>query len=108
MSICAMLVAKLRRTCVSKPLSLPGTTATWFCSSRAAAKLTEQAIRRGDQVVYQATFFDGRWLGLADFLLRVERPSDLGGWSYEVVDTKLARHVRSLHRRTVSRTCGAP
>jgi uncharacterized protein len=61
----------------------------------AAAQLTEEAIRRGDQVIYQATFFDGRWLGLADFLLRVERPSDLGAWSYEVVDTKLARHVKA-------------
>src|SRR5690349_8880919 len=35
LSICSMLVAKLSRTCVSKPLSLPGTTATWLCSSRA-------------------------------------------------------------------------
>src|ERR1035437_3213379 len=61
----------------------------------AAARLTEEAIRRGDQVIYQATFFDGRWLGLADFLLRVERPSDLDAWSYEVVDTKLARHVKA-------------
>jgi uncharacterized protein len=61
----------------------------------AAARETEIAIRRGDSVIYQATFFDGRWLGLADFLLRVERPSDLGPWSYEVVDTKLARHVKA-------------
>ena len=29
---------------------------------------------RGDDVVYQATFFDGTWLGYADFLLRVEDP----------------------------------
>ena len=62
---------------------------------RAAATATEEAIRRGDDVIYQATFFDGRWLGLADFLVRVERPSALGGWSYEVVDTKLARHVKA-------------
>ena len=61
----------------------------------AAAVTTEEAIRRGDDVIYQATFFDGRWLGLADFLERVERPSALGGWSYEVVDTKLARHVKA-------------
>jgi uncharacterized protein len=61
----------------------------------AAADATRQAIERGDEVVYQATFFDGRWLGLADFLIRVERPSDLGAWSYEVVDTKLARHVKA-------------
>ncbi len=62
---------------------------------RAAAAATEAAIRRGDDVVYQATFFDGRWLGLADFLVRVPRASALGAWSYEVVDTKLARHVKA-------------
>jgi predicted RecB family nuclease len=61
----------------------------------AAAEATRQALERGDDAVYQATFFDGRWLGLADFLLRVDRPSDLGAWSYEVVDTKLARHVKA-------------
>src|SRR5664279_3545484 len=63
---------------------------------RRAARDTLAAMRRGDDVVYQATFFDGRWLGLADFLLRVERLSPgLGDWSYEVVDTKLARHVKA-------------
>src|SRR6266568_3329082 len=44
---------------------------------------------------YQATFFDGRWLGKADFLLRVDEPSDLGAHSYEVADTKLARHAKA-------------
>ena len=62
---------------------------------RTAAAETEAAIRRGDDVVYQATFFDGRWLGLADFLVRVARPGPLGPWSYEIVDTKLARHVKA-------------
>jgi uncharacterized protein len=62
---------------------------------RAAAAATEEAMRRGADAIYQATFFDGRWLGLADFLLRVGRPSSLGSWSYEVVDTKLARHVKA-------------
>ena len=52
-------------------------------------------MRRGDDVIYQATFFDGRWLGFADFLLRVETPSALGPWSYEVADTKLARHTKA-------------
>jgi uncharacterized protein len=61
---------------------------------RAAAAETAAAIRAGADVVYQATFFDGRWRGHADFLLRVARPSDLGPWSYEVADTKLARHVK--------------
>jgi uncharacterized protein len=61
---------------------------------RDAAAETERALRAGADVVYQATFFDGRWRGHADFLLRVERPSRLGAWSYEVADTKLARHVK--------------
>ena len=61
---------------------------------RAAAAETLAQMRRGADVIYQATFFDGRWLGFADFLLRVERPSRLGSWSYEVADTKLARRVK--------------
>src|SRR5262249_46228191 len=44
---------------------------------------------------YQAAFFDGEWLGYADFLLRVETPSELGAWSYEVADTKLARTAKA-------------
>ena len=61
---------------------------------RAAAAETIRALRAGVDVVYQATFFDGRWVGYADFLLKVDRPSDLGAWSYEVADTKLARQVK--------------
>src|SRR2546428_6797088 len=48
---------------------------------RRAAAETEAAIHRGDDVIYQAAFFDGRWLGHADFLLRVEKASALGTWS---------------------------
>jgi predicted RecB family nuclease len=61
---------------------------------RRAAVNTIDALREGVDVVYQATFFNGDWVGYADFLMRVERPSDLGAWSYEVADTKLARHVK--------------
>src|SRR5688572_25284147 len=50
----------------------------WGEKLRSAARETETAIRRGDDVIYQATFFDGRWLGLADFLIRKEEPSALG------------------------------
>ena len=32
------------------------------------------------------------WHGISDFLVRVNEPSDLGSWSYEAWDTKLARH----------------
>jgi predicted RecB family nuclease len=61
---------------------------------RAAAAATVDALRQGVDVVYQATFFDGRWVGYADFLLKVDRPSNLGSWSYEVADTKLARSIK--------------
>ena len=57
---------------------------------------TLDAMRSGAEYIYQAAFFDGRWSGYADLLERVERPSPvLGTWSYEVVDTKLARGVRA-------------
>ena len=56
---------------------------------------TLEAMRAGADVVFQAALFDGRRLGYADFLRRVERPSALGEWSYEVWDTKLARHAKA-------------
>src|ERR1700675_3789879 len=57
---------------------------------RAAEAQAFDAMRQGVALIYQATFFDGRWLGYADFLQRVERPSPaFGAWSYEVADTKL-------------------
>ncbi|MBM4420959.1 MAG: TM0106 family RecB-like putative nuclease, partial [Chloroflexi bacterium] len=62
---------------------------------REAHERTVAAMGDGPDVIYQAAFFDGRWLGYADFLERVERPSALGAWSYEVADTKLARSVRA-------------
>src|SRR3954470_4116065 len=61
---------------------------------RRAEDQTVGAMRGGVDVVYQGTFFDGAWGGQADFLLRVEVPSDLGDWSYEVADTKLARKLK--------------
>ena len=54
---------------------------------------TLEAMRNGADIIYQAVLFDDRRLGYADFLRRVEQPSDLGEWSYEVWDTKLARHA---------------
>src|SRR4029079_4309274 len=63
---------------------------------RLAAAATVEAMESGAQVIYQATFFNGRWRGHADFLLRRESPdraSAYGTFHYEVADTKLARHV---------------
>jgi predicted RecB family nuclease len=55
---------------------------------------TLDAMRAGAAVIAQADLKDGRWYGRADVLLKVDKPSDLGNWSYEVVDTKLARETR--------------
>src|SRR5262245_10090235 len=62
---------------------------------RDAAARTIEAIRSGADVIYQPTFLDDEWYGRADFLKRVERPSDLGAFSYEVVETKLARSTKA-------------
>ncbi len=56
---------------------------------------TMAAMRAGDQVIYQAALRHGCFAGRADILRRVDVPSALGEWSYEVTDTKLARDTRS-------------
>jgi predicted RecB family nuclease len=58
-------------------------------------KDTADAMRAGVPVIVQAALADGRWAGRPDILRRVERPSLLGAWSYEVIDTKLARETKS-------------
>ena len=57
-----------------------------------AARATEDALRDGADVVYQAALLDEPWFGYADFLVRVDGvPSRFGNYAYEVRDTKLAR-----------------
>jgi uncharacterized protein len=63
-------------------------------SEETALRSTLAAMRSGVDVIAQAALADGRWHGRADVLRRVERPSDLGAWSYEPVDTKLACETR--------------
>jgi uncharacterized protein len=60
----------------------------------ADAERTRAAMRSGAGVIYQAVFADDEWHGVSDFLVRIERPSTLGDWSYEAWDTKLARHTK--------------
>ena len=60
-----------------------------------AAAHTVDALRRGVSVLYQAAFQHGPWHGRSDFLLRVEKPSALGVWSYEAIETKLARTTKA-------------
>jgi len=56
---------------------------------------TIEALRQGVDAVYQGTFLDAPWRGRSDFLVRVNTPSALGSWSYEVVETKLARSTKA-------------
>ncbi|TAP42953.1 TM0106 family RecB-like putative nuclease [Arthrobacter sp. S39] len=54
---------------------------------------TELALRAGADVVFQATFFDGEFLGYADFIVNEAAGTGNPG-RYEVWDTKLARHAK--------------
>ena len=61
------------------------------------SRLTTEAMRKGADVVYQAALLGENWAGYADFLVKTNKPSDLGAFSYEATDTKLARHPRVKH-----------
>ena len=56
-------------------------------------EITLAGMRNGTDIVYQATLTDSDWFGRVDFLRKVSTPSDLGDWSYEPYDTKLARET---------------
>jgi predicted RecB family nuclease len=60
-----------------------------------AEAATLEAMQHGARYIYQAAFFDGHWAGYADLLERIDTPSRLGHWSYEIIDTKLARAVKA-------------
>ncbi|MBF0585251.1 MAG: TM0106 family RecB-like putative nuclease, partial [Magnetococcales bacterium] len=59
--------------------------------------MTAEVMKSGPDIVYQATLKNGVWHGFADFLKRVDRPSNLGSFSYEAVDTKLTKHPKPKH-----------
>ena len=63
--------------------------------SAAAIQATRQAMADGAAVIFQGCLKSDNLLGVVDFLRRVERPSLLGDYSYEVVDTKLARKTKT-------------
>jgi predicted RecB family nuclease len=78
---------------------------------------TLQAMKSGADVIVQARLTNedahNKWIGFADILLKVDTPSDLGDWSYEVQDTKLSRNTRgatilqlSLYTELVARLQG--
>lgn len=62
-----------------------------------SVELTAEAMRMGPDVIFQGALLGGPWGGYSDFLERVDTPSALGAWSYEVVDTKLKRKPDPKH-----------
>jgi len=61
----------------------------------AAVAKTLSAMQAGDPIIIQGAFRVSGWVGRTDVLRRVESPSALGAWSYEVIDTKLARETKA-------------
>ena len=61
------------------------------------ADTTRAALKEGHDVLFQGAFLSGNWGGWSDFLERVDRPSALGQFSYEVTDTKLKRRPHPKH-----------
>lgn len=53
------------------------------------------AMKAGVDVIVQAILEEGTWNGIADILIKVEKESKLGNWSYEVQDTKLAQNTKA-------------
>jgi predicted RecB family nuclease len=86
----AAYLAQLRATTDVESIAIAG-----CLEERAGA--TVAAMRAGASIIYQATFLAPPWHGFADFIRRVDQPSDLGPWSYEVIDTKLARTASPKH-----------
>lgn len=55
---------------------------------------TNEAMTQGSEIIVQGAFRRGQWVGRTDVLRRIDQPSDLGDWSYEIIDTKLARETK--------------
>ena len=62
--------------------------------SQTAVDATVEAMRSGCEIIVQAGLAEGSWGGRADVLRRVNTASELGDWSYQVIDTKLARETK--------------
>lgn len=55
---------------------------------------TVAAMRAGRDIIVQGALAHNNWGGRPDILCRVDAPSRLGDWSYEVYDTKVAQETK--------------
>ena len=58
---------------------------------------TNNAMKLGIDVIYQAALYNGLWRGDADFLIKCNEISKLGNYSYKVLDTKLSKKAEVKH-----------
>lgn len=59
-----------------------------------AVNQTRTAMTEGKPIIVQGAFRLNTWVGRTDILRRIDTASNLGAWSYEVIDTKLARETK--------------
>jgi uncharacterized protein len=73
---------------------------TELCPGKDFLKQHETTVRlmqEGTEVIVQAALMDDEFAGFADFVVRIDKPSVLGDYSYEVWDTKLSKTVKVTH-----------
>lgn len=58
---------------------------------------TIEALKDGYDVIYQAVLKNDNWQGFADFLIKCRQQSNLGNYSYEVLDTKLGKKCEAKY-----------
>jgi len=56
---------------------------------------TLTAMQAGAPIIVQGAFRVNGWVGRTDVLRKIDAPSALGVWSYEVIDAKLARETKA-------------
>ena len=66
---------------------------TEFGGADAVAR-TLEAMKAGQPAIAQGALAADGWYGRPDFLQKVDKPSSLGPFSYEAIDTKLTRETR--------------
>lgn len=66
-------------------------------SPQEARQRTLAAMKAGADIIFQGFLGDSKREGHIDFLRKVSRPSNLGDFSYEAADTKLARSAKPKH-----------
>lgn len=60
-----------------------------------ALQNTLKGMAAGADIIYQARLEHDTWNGWADFLVKTNKRSKFGEWSYEVIDTKLSRKTKA-------------